>query len=165
MLQLLLLACIVLKYCTYRKVSLGCDGELNQFSRIWMWLAVHCMFVELSVVLKNNGSWLVAGTQLSCAQRQGRLCLLPAQDSGGDGWSFALSPCRKTARYFLFSFDFCPAESKAFLFLSWITFSATQVCIDVNRKHLLKSSIRHSCLQRSACMLCPASCNSLYTYF
>lgn len=38
--------------------------ELNQVSRICVCLAVHCMFVELIVVLKNNRSRLVVDTSL-----------------------------------------------------------------------------------------------------
>lgn len=82
-----------------------------------------CMFVELTVVLKSSGS-----------QSQG-------QGSGGVGWSFALSLCRKPAKYFSFTSDVYSAGPKMSLFLSWIAFSETQVCIDLKRKHLLKSSI------------------------
>jgi len=39
------------------------------------------MFVELSVVLKTNGPCLVAGTQVPCAQPQGRGWLGPCSQA------------------------------------------------------------------------------------
>lgn len=120
------------------------------------------MFVELSVVLKGSGSWLVAGEPILLGSASGRrLCLLPAQGSR-DGWSFALSLCRKPARYFWFTSDFFSAEPKMSLFVSWITFSESQVCIDLKRKHLLKSSIGYSHLQ---CYVqhCAMSCTFIFS--
>lgn len=100
------------------------------------------VFVELSVVIKSSGSGLVAGEPILLGLASGaRLCLLPAQGSRGGGWSFALNLRRKPAKYFSFTADFFSARPKMSLFLSWITFSETQVCIDVKRKYLLKSSI------------------------
>lgn len=44
------------------------------------------MFVELSIVLKSSGSWLVAGEPILLGSAAGAgVCLLLAQGNKGDG--------------------------------------------------------------------------------
>lgn len=119
MLQLLLIACIVSKYCMYGEVSLRCDSESNQFSRIWTRVA--CSLCVCGIECCPSKQWVLSGSE-----HTGLLCsasgvaVPPPCSRQWRGWVefCSQSLCRKTARYFWFSFDFCPAEFKTFLFLS-----------------------------------------------
>lgn len=61
MLQLLLIACIVSKYCTYGEVPLRCDSESNQFSRIWMRVA--CSLCVCGIECCPSKQWVLSGSE------------------------------------------------------------------------------------------------------
>lgn len=94
--QLLSIAFIVFKHCTY--------GEVYLWVRQWIKpvfqdMSAACMFAELSVEFKNNGSWLRLGFGRCWGSFTG-----PAH--AGDGRSFLV--CRKAAGHFGFGCSSSP---------------------------------------------------------
>lgn len=120
MLQLLSIAFIVFKYCTY--------GEVYRWVRQWIKpvfqdMNVASMFAELSVEFKNNGSWLCLGFRQCWGS-------FPGPAHAGDSKVLFQSVGKQRGILDLVVAPLLP-EHKASLFLSTITFSETQVWDDM----------------------------------
>lgn len=145
MLQLLLIAFIVFKDCTYGEVSLSVKQWIKP---VFQDMNVACMFVELSVELKNNGSWLAVGTEVFCDQAWGDAGLLP-RSGQHRGWpSTACSLCWKAVGHSWFV-TFLLLNPRHFSF--WAGLHLVKHNSMMMWKGGMELSIRNSFSWRSAC--------------